>query len=117
MVPGRAGSDTRVDVQFPLSALREMPGAPAVEEAWLRARAGQSGGRVITQMLTLITSRRNHAGGPEPPGDPVLGVIRREHRWAVGVIGGVDGVFAGFGLRVLVCDDSVGMSDTGRPSP
>ena len=30
MVPGRAGSDTRVDVQFPLSALREMPGAPAV---------------------------------------------------------------------------------------
>ena len=43
MVPDRAGSDTRVDVQIPLSALREMPGASAVEEAWLRARAGEPG--------------------------------------------------------------------------
>ena len=43
MVPDRAGSDTRVDVVIPLSALRGMPGAPAVEEAWLRARAGRHG--------------------------------------------------------------------------
>src|ERR1700722_15851101 len=43
MVPDRAGSDTRVDVVIPLSSLREMPGAPAVEEAWLRARAGEPG--------------------------------------------------------------------------
>jgi hypothetical protein len=43
MVPGRAGSDTRVDVQIPLSALRGMDGASMVEEAWLRARAGEPG--------------------------------------------------------------------------
>jgi len=43
LVPDRAGSDTRVDVTIPLSALRGMPGAPQVEDAWLRARAGQHG--------------------------------------------------------------------------
>jgi hypothetical protein len=41
MVP--AGSDTRVDVRIHLSALRGMDGASAVEEAWLRPRAGQPG--------------------------------------------------------------------------
>jgi hypothetical protein len=98
MVPGRAGSDTRVDVQIPLSSLRGMPGAPAVEEAWLRARAGEHGyleGKdaeaaacdalivpvvtgapdwaVIAQMITLITSHHNHnrnVGQPEPAGQP-----------------------------------------------
>jgi len=43
MVPDRAGADTRVDVTIPLSALRGLPGAGAVEDAWLRARAGQHG--------------------------------------------------------------------------
>jgi len=43
MVPDRAGSDTRVDVQIPLSSLRGMDGASLVEDAWLRARAGQPG--------------------------------------------------------------------------
>jgi hypothetical protein len=43
MVPDRAGADTRVDVGIPLSALRGMDGASLVEEAWLRARAGQPG--------------------------------------------------------------------------
>ena len=95
MVPDRAGSDTRVDVQIPLSSLREMPGAPAVEEAWLRARAGQHGylqGKdaeaaacdalivpivtgtpnwdVITEMITLVTDHHNRVAGPQPPGQP-----------------------------------------------
>ena len=96
MVPDRAGSDTRVDVQIPLSALRGMDGASAVEEAWLRARAGQPGylagkdaeaiacdalivpvvtgtpdWNVIAQMITLVTDYHAHArhGGPgQPPG-------------------------------------------------
>jgi len=87
MVPDRAGSDTRVDVQIPLSALRGMDGASAVEEAWLRARAGQHGyleckdaeavacdalivpvvtgtpdWSVIGQMITLITGYHARAG-------------------------------------------------------
>jgi hypothetical protein len=99
MVPDRAGSDTRVDVQIPLSALREMDGASAVEEAWLRARAGQPGylagkdaeviacdalivpvvtgspdWHVIAQMITLVSDyhARAHDGGwpGQPPGDP-----------------------------------------------
>jgi hypothetical protein len=96
MVPGRAGSDTRVDVQIPLSALRGMPGASAVEEAWLRARAGEPGylaGKdaeaaacdalivpvvtgspdwaVIAQMVTLVTDCHNRHREPgEPPGHP-----------------------------------------------
>jgi uncharacterized protein DUF222 len=39
MVPGRAGSDTRVDVVVPLGQLRELPGATALEDAWLAAGA------------------------------------------------------------------------------
>jgi hypothetical protein len=100
MVPDRAGSDTRVDVQIPLSALRGMDGASAVEEAWLRARAGEHGylsGKdaeviacdalivpvvtgspdwgVIGQMITLVTDYHAqagaHGGGRDnPPGQP-----------------------------------------------
>ena len=99
MVPDRAGSDTRVDVQIPLSALRGMPGASLVEEAWLRARAGEHGyleGKdaeavacdalivpvvtgapdwgVIAQMITLVTSAhaqaRAHGGGHGSPAGP-----------------------------------------------
>ena len=87
MVPDRAGSDTRVDVQIPLSALRGMDGASLIEEAWLRARAGQPGylagkdaeaiacdalivpivtgspdWNVIAQMITLVTDTT-----PTPP--------------------------------------------------
>ena len=98
MVPDRAGSDTRVDVQIPLSALRGMNGASLVEEAWLRARAGQPGylaGKdaeviacdalivpvvtgspdwaVIGQIITLATNaygHHEHHGHDEQPGDP-----------------------------------------------
>ena len=41
MVPDRAGADTRVDVTIPLHDLRAMDGASAVEDTWLRARAGE----------------------------------------------------------------------------
>jgi hypothetical protein len=100
MVPDRAGSDTRVDVAIPLSALRGMDGASLIEEAWLRARAGQRGylagqdaeaiacdalivpvvtgspdWAVIAQMITLVTGCRAQAradgGGPgNPAGQP-----------------------------------------------
>jgi Domain of unknown function (DUF222) len=43
MVPGRAGSDTRVEVHIGLSQLRGMPGASELETAWINARLGQSG--------------------------------------------------------------------------
>jgi hypothetical protein len=43
MVPDRAGADTRVDVHVALSQLRDLPGAPVLEEAWLAARAGEHG--------------------------------------------------------------------------
>jgi hypothetical protein len=94
MVPDRAGSDTRVDVEIPLSALRGMDGASLIEEAWLRARAGQPGylagqdaeviacdaliipvvtgapdWNVIAQMITLVTDYhdRAHRGGQGNP--------------------------------------------------
>ena len=43
LVPDRAGADTRVDAVIPLSQLRDMPGAQELEDAWLRARAGEDG--------------------------------------------------------------------------
>jgi len=43
MVPGRAGTDTRVDVHISLADLRALDGASVLEEAWLAARAGQHG--------------------------------------------------------------------------
>jgi hypothetical protein len=92
MVPDRAGADTRVDVQIPLSALRGMPGASLVEEAWLRARAGEHGylegnnadaiacdaliapvvtgspdWAVIGQMITLVARHYVTSGGPGRP--------------------------------------------------
>jgi hypothetical protein len=43
MVPDRAGADTHVAVHTPLGQLRSMPGAPELEEAWLRGKAGEPG--------------------------------------------------------------------------
>ena len=40
MVPDRAGADTQVIAHIALSQLRDMPGASAVELAWLAGRAG-----------------------------------------------------------------------------
>jgi hypothetical protein len=96
MVPDRAGADTRVDVTIPLRDLLEMDGASVIEDAWLRARAGEHGylsGKdaeavacdalivpivtgspdwdLITEMVTLVTEAYNHAGAeggtPLPP--------------------------------------------------
>ena len=86
MVPDRAGADTRVDVTIPLSDLLGMDGASAVEDTWLRARAGEHGylsGKdaeaiscdamivpvvtgspdwdLISEMITLITDAYGHA--------------------------------------------------------
>jgi hypothetical protein len=43
MVPDRAGADTHVAVHVPLGQLRQMPGAPELEEAWLRGTAAEPG--------------------------------------------------------------------------
>src|ERR1700749_3363760 len=43
MVPDRAGADTHVAVHTPLGQLCQMPGAPELEEAWLRGTAGEPG--------------------------------------------------------------------------
>jgi hypothetical protein len=97
MVPDRAGADTRVDVVIALSQLRDMPGAPAMENAWLAAMAGQhahlagAGARaaacdaittpvvtgspdlaVVDQMIGIIVSyvdAAGHAVTHDDPGD------------------------------------------------
>jgi hypothetical protein len=88
-----AGADTRVDVEIPLSALRGMDGASLVEEAWLRARAGQHGylagkdaeviacdalivpvvtgspdWQIVAQMISLVLDyHARHGGTGQPP--------------------------------------------------
>jgi hypothetical protein len=43
MVPDRAGADTHVDACISLAELLDLPGAGALTEAWLRAKAGEHG--------------------------------------------------------------------------
>jgi hypothetical protein len=43
LVPARAGSDTQAVIHIPLSQLRQLPGARELEDAWIRAGAGQDG--------------------------------------------------------------------------
>ena len=43
LVPARAGADTQAVIHIPLSQLRQLPGAPELEDAWLRARTGEDG--------------------------------------------------------------------------
>jgi len=43
LVPDRAGADTQAIVHFPVSQLRQLPGAADLEGAWLRARVGEDG--------------------------------------------------------------------------
>jgi Domain of unknown function (DUF222) len=43
MVPDRAGADTQVMVHTTLSQLRQEPGAPALEDAYIRALLGENG--------------------------------------------------------------------------
>jgi hypothetical protein len=43
LVPDRAGADTQVIAHIPLSQLRRLPGAPELEEAWIRACLGEDG--------------------------------------------------------------------------
>ena len=99
MVPDRAGADTRVDVIIPLRDLLGLDGASAIEDTWLRARAGEHGylsGKdaeavacdalivpvvtgspdwaIIGQMIALITGAYRHSpaddGGGEAQGSP-----------------------------------------------
>jgi hypothetical protein len=93
MVPDRAGAGTRVESVISLSQLRDLPGAPVLEQAWLAARAGEHGylaGKdaetiacdalivpVVTgspdwpvtgQMIHLVTDACTH-GAPHPAED------------------------------------------------
>jgi hypothetical protein len=43
LVPARAGADTQAVIHIPLSQLRQLPGAQDLEDAWIRARAGEAG--------------------------------------------------------------------------
>jgi hypothetical protein len=43
MIPDRAGADTHVDAHIAFSQLRDLPGAPVLEAAWLAARSGEHG--------------------------------------------------------------------------
>jgi len=43
LVPARAGADTQAVIHIPLSQLRQLPGAPDLEDAWTRARLGEDG--------------------------------------------------------------------------
>src|ERR1700733_4782769 len=43
LVPDRAGADTQVIAHIPFSQLRQLPGAADLEDAWVRARAGEDG--------------------------------------------------------------------------
>jgi len=50
-------------------------------------------------------------------GARVLDAIHPEHRWASCVIDGEHGFSTGLGCGWLVCDDTLSMSEWGRPSP
>ena len=41
LVPERAGAATQAVVHIPISQLRDLPGAPDLEDEWLRARVGE----------------------------------------------------------------------------
>jgi hypothetical protein len=97
LVPDRAGAGTRVEAHIPVSQLRAMPGAPDLEDAWLRARAGEDGylaGKdaetaacdavtdpvvtghpdmdVIDKMIALaLAARDRHAPGRGAPAGPL----------------------------------------------
>jgi hypothetical protein len=43
LVPDRAGADTQVIANIPISQLRQMPGAAELEDAWIKARLGEDG--------------------------------------------------------------------------
>jgi Domain of unknown function (DUF222) len=43
LVPARAGADTQAVIHIPLSQLRQLPGARELEDAWIRAQAGEDG--------------------------------------------------------------------------
>jgi hypothetical protein len=95
LLPGRAGADTQVTAHIPLSQLRALPGAPALEDAWIRAILGQDGYLtgagaqaaacdaatiplvtgsmdlgVVDRMIDLALAASGHTApqpGPEPP--------------------------------------------------
>jgi hypothetical protein len=97
MVPDRAGADTQVTVHIPISQLRDMPGAPELEDAWIKARTGEDGflagkdaetaacdamtvpvvtGRADMTVIDQIIAMALAAAGPGVP--PVLGKLSAE---------------------------------------
>jgi hypothetical protein len=95
LVPDRAGADTKVVANIALRDLRAMPGAPGLEEVWVRALLGEGGyltgadaeaaacdamivplvagtldATVLDQMINLVLGAFGHHG---PPGEPQPG--------------------------------------------
>ena len=54
LVPARAGADTQAVIHIPLSQLRQLPGAQDLEDAWIRARAGEDGYLTGTDAETAV---------------------------------------------------------------
>jgi hypothetical protein len=102
LVPDRAGADTKVVANISLRDLRAMPGAPGLEEVWIRALLGEGGyltgkdaeaaacdamivpvvagamdGTVLDQMISLVL---NAFGHHRPSGEPQPAPDREAHR-------------------------------------
>ena len=109
LVPDRAGADTKVVANISLRDLRAMPGAPGLEDVWIRALLGEGGyltgedaeaaacdamivpvvagtmdATALDQMINLVLGAFGHHG---PPGEPRPG----QHPAAVGPDAGGDG--------------------------
>ena len=116
LVPDRAGADTQVVAHIPISQLRAMPGAPELEDAWIRARVGEDGylagkgaeaaacdaqtvpvvtgtvhDSVIDQMVSLARRAPGGAGGGLP-GEEHRALRRAIARLAVDLVSGPAGV-------------------------
>ncbi len=127
MVPDRAGAGTQVIAHIPLPWLRSQPGASALEEAWLGARAGQPGYltgagaetaacdamtvpvvtghadmTVIDTMIELAQSAAGHQPQPRPLSPDAHAALRYAiARLAIDFVSGPHGLAAVLRTRLL----------------
>ena len=120
LVPDRAGAGTQAVVHIPLSSLRDLPGAPGLEDTWIRARLGEDGyltGKdaqvaacdaqtvpvvtgtlhppVIDQMITLLRSAAEARDRARPPSPGAWDALRHAiARLAVDLVSGPSGLAA-----------------------
>jgi len=81
LVPERAGSPTQAVVHIPIGQLREMPGAPGLEDEWLRGRVGQGEpGYLDSDDAKAAACDAQTAAPRRHPPRPALPVPRRRRR-------------------------------------